>query len=494
MRLLKAVTISIVGVLIPAALVAQSVEDALRYSLQYPSFDPVSMVIPGVAHKTGFGAFQENPASMALFEKSFGSFSLSHRNVNEETGFLGINNSFDASQAAVGDLGLVYKVPTVRGSLVVGGGYSQSTDFNRAFSVDARNNRSTLTDFYNITADDALYNAAFNVYAVDWADVDSTFTESIFRIGFPVDGYPGINQDIEVKERGDIGEFSAFIATEFQPGLMVGASIGVITGSYNYDRQFLETDSFDDYNGNFIDTDGDGTGDTDIDRILSIDNIDAEITSFTARLGTVYRPTEHVQLGLSYQFKNTLNLDETYNTVISTTFDNGDNFEDEAPGEFSYKIERPARFNTGLSLVDLQGLTISASAEHVDYGDARLDFGGDDLEFQNSENDFIKSELRDVWNLRVGLEYKVNDQFTPRVGYAYYPSPQSNLDVDRRFFSGGFSAKISRNIWLDVGAQYSIWDDQNRLYFFDNGTDLQNEVITEDVRRLHVMGGLKIGF
>ncbi|MGK7368828.1 MAG: hypothetical protein ACNS64_01335, partial [Candidatus Halalkalibacterium sp. M3_1C_030] len=132
---------------------AQGANDVLRYSLQYPSYDPVSIVMPGVSSPTGFGAYQENPASMALFEEGFFSFGLSNRYVQEESSYLGTGSEFDDTQTNVGDIGLVYKVPTQRGRLVVGGGYSQTTDFNRALSVNARNNQSTITDFYNITAD-----------------------------------------------------------------------------------------------------------------------------------------------------------------------------------------------------------------------------------------------------------------------------------------------------------------------------------------------------
>lgn len=471
---------------------AQGANDVLRYSLQYPSYDPVSIVMPGVSSPTGFGAYQENPASMALFEEGFFSFGLSNRYVQEESSYLGTGSEFDDTQTNVGDIGLVYKVPTQRGRLVVGGGYSQTTDFNRALSVNARNNQSTITDFYNITADDSLFFAAFDAYAIDFATTDSSFNEtaSIFRIGIP---YFGINQNMELTERGVMGEYSAFIATEFQQNFMVGVSLGLINGSYNYRREFLESDTQNDYDFQFIDTDGDGVGETDIDNILSTDTIDATFTAFTARLGLLYQLSPNMNIGASYQFNGLLNIDEEYNTVITSTFDNGVVFEDDAPGSFSYKIKRPDRINLGVSFKDLNRFNISFSAEAVRYSQARIEFEeirlGDD---EDAINDTVESNFKDVFNIRAGLEYELNPFFTPRVGYAFFPSPQENANSERQFISGGFSARIFDNVKLDIGAQYSFWEDRNQLYSYFDGNNVVGEVAGEDVTRWNVMAGVKI--
>lgn len=472
---------------------AQGANDVLRYSLQYPSYDPVSIVMPGVSSATGFGAYQENPASMALFEEGFFSFSLSSRYVNEESSYLGTGSEFDDNQTNIGDIGFVYKVPTERGRLVIGGGYSQSTDFNRALSVNARNNQSTLTDFYNITADDSLFFAAFDTYAIDYATTDSSFNEtaSIFRIGFAQ--YPGINQNMEFTERGVMGDYSAFIATEFQENFMVGVSIGVISGSYEYRRDFLESDEQNDYNFQFIDTDGDGTGDTDIDNILSVDTISADFTAFTARLGLLYEVSPNISVGASYQLNNTLTIDEEYNTRITTTFDNGVIFEDDAPGNFSYKVKRPDRLNLGITFKEQDRFKASLAAEMVRYSQARIEFeeiqlGSD----EDSINNTIDSNFNDVFNLRAGLEFNVNPFFTPRFGYAYYPSPQEGTNNERQFVSGGFSAQVFDNVTFDLGVQYSFWEDQNQLYSYFDGNNIVGEVAGEDVTRWNVMAGIKI--
>jgi hypothetical protein len=476
-----------------SSLKAQNADDVLRYSLEYPSYDPVSLVMPAVSNSAGFGGFQDNPASMALVDNSFFSFDLSSRFVDETSKYLSNSSSFSDNQTSIGDLGFVYKVPTVRGSLVVGGGYSQTTDFNRALSASGRNGQSTITDFYNSSlASDSLFFAAFDVYAIDYATTDSSFanTSSIFRIGF--DQYPGINQDIEMTEKGSLGEYTAFLSTEVFKNFTIGGSVGYLNGTYSYQREFLESDRQNDYNAQFIDTDGDGNPETDIDQILSVSSIEADIKAFSARLGFIFEPVKQLSVGGSYEFPSTLNIDESYNTELITTFDNGVQFEDEAPGRFSYKVVRPQRLKGGFTVKSDNGLQLTASAEGVFYSDARIEF--DEIELNPEEsavNDVVRSNFNDVINLRAGLEYKVNDQFAPRIGYGYFPNPQEGNfggSGERQFLNGGFSAELTKGLMFDLGLQYSFWDDQNELYSTPN----VREVVREEVTRLHVMAGLRM--
>ena len=477
---------------------AQDETDVLRYNLQYPSYDPVTLVMPGVSSATGFGAYQENPASMAFFDKSFISFGLSGRQVSAEGAYLDNTTEFDDAQANVGEAGFVYKVPTLQGSLVIGGGYSQTTDFNQVLAINGRNEQSTLTDFYaSLPRTDPLNQAAFEAYAIE--DIETTGGDttsiSIFRLLPAGVDYPGINQIMEKTERGVLGEYSLFAATELQRNLMVGLSLGWTTGSYRQVREFLEDDRFNDYNDQFIDSDGDGNPDTDIASILSVRTIEADLNAFDARLGLVYRLTPNLQIGGSYHLRGAVQVDERFNTEITTRLDNGaEPFFGEDPGEFRYEVERPDRYNLGITLSDLSNLTISASAEAVRYSEARIEF--DELDLSSREsfiNDEVASSYQDVINLRAGLEYELNPMFTPRVGYAWYPSPKRNIRADRQFFSGGFSIKFLENASFDFGAQYALWEDEQVLYDYSLNGPLQSEIASENISRWNLMGSFKIG-
>src|SRR5699024_8406639 len=155
------------------------------------------------------------------------------------------------------------------------------------------------------------------------------------------------------------------IAAEVMKDLFRGATIGITSGQYRYERNFLESDRDNVYNNS--------SNNTDIDDILSYDTIEADMEAFNAQLGAIYQVSDQFNLGLSYEFPSRLRVNEKFNTVITTTFDNGDVEEADDPAEFTYDIIRPSRLKGGVTYTNQGGLTVSAMAEGVFYTDAEYD-------------------------------------------------------------------------------------------------------------------------
>jgi hypothetical protein len=494
---------------------AQNVGDILRYGLQYPEGDPVSMVMPGVSYATGFGAYQQNPASMAFFNGSFLTFGVGDRYVNENGFYITSHSNYSNNQFNVGDVGLAYKVPTKRGKLVIGLGYSQSQDFNRALSGHGYNGKTSLTDFWasKFSSND-LFNAAFDAFAIDDIyDNNGTLndqgkgqyqcSESIFTIPLisacndPSAFYPGINQRFNQTERGVLGEYSVFIATELLKNFEVGASIGVISGYYDYKRHFLESDIRNNYRDRLIVTTGNNMVDTtDVNNILTRNSIHDSFTAFSARLGFIYQISPHFNVGASYQFKNVLHIHDKYGTHIKNTMDDGTLFTGKNLGDFDYKITRPARLNVGITAKDFSGFTISVSGQRVAYTSGRIVFNGlSNKRQQNVINAGVDSTLTNVFNIRAGVAYQVNNNFTARIGYGHYPSPtkQNTIqtkDATRNFYSAGFTAHLSRNTTFNAAAQLGIWNDVDELYTTPFGT----EIVTSKIKHWNIMAGITYYF
>ncbi len=434
-------------------------------SEQGSAMDPVTLVMPGTAYAAGFGSFLDNPASAALFKTSFGEFGMAYTNVNESVNFLGNTRSLGDSQFNLSNAGFVYSFPTAQGSLVVGAGYNQHSVFNRAMGFRGRNEQTTITDMFK-TPGSTYADIAFNTFAIDYGDEFEDWDESIFRIGFNEYGdYLGIRQQGEIFESGYGGEYSFFAATEFQQDLMIGVSLGILNGRYTYDRLFQEVDNFNDYDSDLIDSSGDGQGDTDIDNILLQDKIRSSYTGFKLRAGAIYRLNEVVNIGASYTFGTRMEVTELFDARIRTTFDNGTVFDDELNSEFTYYIEMPARTSMGVSLNNMGPLTVSASAEYVDYASTRIDFrDGELFEDEIAENEFIEEAFRSVWNLRSGLELQLNDGFTLRGGYQHLPGKFREVSTDRNIFTFGSGIQISRDVALELGGSYSMWDEFSAVY------------------------------
>lgn len=88
LRIIKFFLFTAIIILVAGRASAQNPNNALLYSNQATLFgaqgsasDPVSIIMPGTAFKSGFGAFIDNPASMALHKRSFGEAGFSYRMV-----------------------------------------------------------------------------------------------------------------------------------------------------------------------------------------------------------------------------------------------------------------------------------------------------------------------------------------------------------------------------------------------------------------------------
>lgn len=438
---------------------------ANMFSDQGIAMDPVSIIMPGTAYAGGFGSFLDNPASAALHNQSFGQFGLAYTELKETTEFTNVSRLFNDHQFNLSNAGFVYSFPTAQGSLVVGAGYNQHTVFKRAIGFNGRNEQSTITDQFK-TPGSTYADIAFNTFATDYGDEFEDWDESIFRIGFNDFGdYLGVQQQGEIFESGYGGEYSFFAATEFQENLMIGVSLGVLNGQYKYDRLFQEVDNFNIYSSDFIDTNDDGTGDTDIDNILLQDQIRSTYTGLKLRAGIIYRLNEILNLGASYTLGTRMEVEEIFDANLQTTFDNGTTFEDELNSEFIYYVEMPSRTSLGFSLNDLDGITVSAAAEYVDYSGTRIDFNDGSLfEDEIAENDFIQNNFRSVWNLKGGIQFDVNDGFILRGGYSFLPSKFEDGTDDRSIFSFGTGIKVSTGIHLEIAAQYKYWDEVSSVY------------------------------
>lgn len=512
----RILTFTLIGFLVATVnqVTAQNPNNALLYSNQAVHFgdqgsanDPISVIMPGTGFKSGLGSFIDNPASLALYRDGFAEFGLSFRNVEENATYLGQSGSNDNQNNNFSNFGFLYSFPTVQGSFVVGAGYTQHTIFDRVLGFRARNSNSSITDKFK--ADGSPYQEiAFDTFATESGDGFEDWDESIFRIGFDNFGdYLGIRQQGEIIQNGYNGEYSIFFATEFQENIMVGASLGILTGRFNYSRIFQEIDEFNDYDSSdFIDSSGDGFGDTDIDRITLDDQVRSRYAGFRARVGTLYRVNDNVSVGASYAFPTTIEVDEIFDAEIVTRFDNGSEFSAITDSEFSYKIKYPSRVSLGLGINDIEGLSISLSTEYINYASTEIDFQESSLfEDELIENDFISDSYSSVWNIRAGVSYDFSKDLTVRAGYSFLPSRFLDGSDDRNIYAAGAGFSVTDNIRFEIAAQYTQWDETSSVYDYAQynysnlpdsapGVSFRSEEANRTVDRLNLLGTVRLKF
>ncbi len=452
--------------------------DALRYTQQYPLLDPASMAMGGAdaGLRAGAGSFLINPAAMALAKGNFYTIALGNREVSEDATFRGQTSGFNDNQTGISNIGFVFKAPTSVGSLVMGAGYAQTADFNRAWSVSAFNPNTSVTNFLLASPSDQYFGPGVDSYAIYDDETDGLFT-----VYDGAGGFRGAEQYAEYFERGQMGEYAIFLGTEFQKNLFVGFSVGLPAGQYAYRRDILEEDVENRY----------ATSPYDIGSVTVSDRIHASIRGFNARIGLLYTPVPGLNLGLSYTTRTRFEVEEDYRTRVETEFDsfdeNGDNqYWAQYDGEVSYRVLSPGRLNAGVSAT-FGALTVAASAERIHYGN--IDMSGFGVAGDRDERRAIQREFTDATNLRVGAGYRVG-QMTLKGGYGFNQSPSRVDALESQFLSGGLSVDLGNDMALEMGVQYLTRTDTQSLYRYG----AVNETVRSDVGRLHTMIGLKVGF
>ena len=494
---------------------AQYSFDALRLATQVPGQDAHSIALgsSSVSQFQGFGSWVINPAVAAKMPSSSFSFGLGVRDVTQESTFIDQQRSFDDNQTGISHIGFSYKVPTVVGSLVFGGGYVQTADFNSAFTINAFNDFTSRT--YQFLTD---YNSdiAFNTFAIDDFNGDLS---SVFEFG----GFMGVDQYAETTRRGQSGEYSLFLATEFQQDFFVGLSFGIPVSSTLFEQFFIETTPLD-RSGRPFYTGDQNSGSYNIDRVLFEEKIKVNAVGLNAKVGLLYSGLDWLDFGASYATGTRWNVEERFDSFIHTRFqdvvtldgqvrtdDDGGTFgphlNDELSGEYNYRVRTPSRIHIGASTKNLPFVNLSASAERINYSSIRLrDFDTIDREIEIQENNFINENFNDVWNFRAGASITLFETIEPRIGWSLMSNPISYIEKnDRHFLGAGLGIGLNQDITLDLALQYGFWETTEDLYYVDASTgiivDQQTnapvtfiETADQKVDRFHAMIGITFRF
>ncbi|QXD14630.1 outer membrane protein transport protein [Rhodocaloribacter litoris] len=486
---------------------AQTGEDILRFTARFPGVGPVmtGMGGAGVAGVDDFSALFLNPAGLAYFRTSAVSGSLASLSTEEEGVFRvpGTRNALsnDISDTQMGHLAYVYRFPTRRGSLAFGVALGQVNTFERDLLFEGRNPSNSITDFFmplpgefTLEEDEQglfpvftrdLSFIAFETFAID-LDPD------LVQAGDPVPFVPAVTRGTvaqvgSVTETGSMRELNFGGAFEAARDVMVGLSVNIPFGTYHFLRVFEEED---------IDNANDGTGGTtDFDFLRFEERFRSELVGVNVRAGVTARLAPQVRVGFTVETPTRYDVDEEFDTLLETFFDNGDVFvygdearEDAGSGVFEYDIVTPWRLGAGLT-VENAGFTLSADAEFVDWSQMELEADG--FSFAD-ENRRIRRAYDAVVNARLGVAYTLG-AFVLRGGFAYQPDPRTaddEVDRDRLFYAAGFGYRVNEQFQLDFGWMQERFDDQYRPYV--EVTDAP--VVDEQVVRNRFVLGVKVSF
>lgn len=182
----------------------------------------------------------------------------------------------------------------------------------------------------------------------------------------------------------------------------------------------------------------------------------------------LYQPLQQLRIGFSYTLPTRIEVEERFDGRIFSTFDNGVNFDDSIRGQFQYALTYPGRVSAGLSYSIGNNWTVALSADRVNYSELEIDFQDETLfDLQQSENTFITQNFAEgAMGYRVGVIYQKADEITIHAGYGMQQSALQTGEDSKHLFSIGTSLPMGGPWQLDLGLQYSIFDQQSVLYTY----------------------------
>jgi long-subunit fatty acid transport protein len=432
--------------LFTGSLGAQTRDDAIRLSTLSSNIGARGLgmggAYTGVAND--FSALFWNPAGLVQLRTSEFNVGLSVNDFANNTTFFGTPTSESSNATHLNSLGLVYPIPTKRGSAVIAFGYTRSADYNGVRGFAGFNPLSSIVQSWAPNGTEAppestmaeylfLANARPNADTTRWF-FDSPINDSLQQSGTILEG-------------GGLDFWSFGGALDISKNVSLGLTLTYVSGSYRYDRDYRETDLLNIYGARYP---------WDVNTITSTEYIESNIAGFNALIGLMYREPEKFRLGFNIRTPMWLNIRETFGIKASSEFHNLDKFTYSGDDATEYDVHTPWVFSGGGSLT-IGNLLLAADGDLIDWTSA---------EFKNAptavldENKSLRTDMRTTVNYRLGAEYDLMGiGVRLRGGFGVTQSPYKSDDAsfDQKRLTAGAGVLLGESAMLDFAYARTWW-------------------------------------
>ena len=431
-------------------LTAQSTYDAVRIVEWETGFGTRALAMGGAytAVANDYSGIYFNPAGLASMKTSQFYGELTHLRFNNQATFQGTPTDALERFTSLGSIGIGMKLPTTRGSFVIGFGYNRVKEFDSILRFRGYNPLSNGLEF-------ELEDDAGNV------DV------------YPFDQF--VEQEERVSDEGGLNQWTIGAGIALSPALDMGVSVDFWRGRNNYQLTFVQKDVdniYTQYPGNFY-------------QYTYKEGIQSDYSATGLKFGLIMKMGQAIRLGATLGLPVTFTVSESYYADDELIFDDG--FSDAAEldrGEFKYKVRTPFYADGGIALQN-KFITLAASVRFRDWTQTRfvIPEGGlsdPDYAYFSDQNLRFQEEYRATMEYRFGGELRFNQGATVlRGGYMYLPSPLKGAtqQMGKQVYTAGVGIQLDEYVRLDVTAMRSQWERESEDELTPGGT-LEN--ITAD--------------
>ena len=458
---------------------AQNYTDALLLSEPglYSDARALSMGNSYTGLSNDYSAVFFNPAGLGQIKKMGMSLSFDMNSFGNKSSFFSNDNNSSQSTFNFSQLGLVFPVPTVQGSLVFAIGYNRNKEFNSLTKFSGFNNGdNSFIRYLSLDNNDVPYNLFLSYPLYDNQNNYIKDTTDIFG---------NLNQSGNIKAKGRLSSWSFASSIEVAKDLFIGATFDILSGNYKRDRKYYEDDTKNIYTG-LLDP-GEPTT-NDFQTFYLNDIIDWDLSGWDFKLGMLYNWKDYFRFGADIKFPSHYTIKESYYISTYSEFGSGTRYDFSNTDNVEYKIQTPYEYSLGASISENM-FTVSAGIKIIDY--TQMEFtDGFDKQYRIEKNAEIEDLFRLAPSYNIGIEAEIPKlPLTVRIGGIYIKSPYSDdpTDFDKKYITAGFGVMLGNNMRIDVGYAYGWWKDVIDNY------DSNVSRINQDINVNNLVLNLKTG-
>jgi len=483
---MKKLSLLFIGVLSMSFAHAQDLTDAVRYSLDEVQGTARFRALSGAFGALGgdLSAISINPAGAAIFNRSYGSFSLSNLNTNNDVSYFNEFTNTSESKFDLNQLGATFVFNSTDQNspwrkLVLSINYDKLSDFDNNWYAVGFNTTSIGNYFLGYAQGLRLDEiSAFPGENLEdaYAEIGSVFGYGNQQAFLGYESYilePFANtddntsyssniaqgtfdQDYTYSSRGYNGKLSFNIASQFQENLYLGLNLN--SHFIDYDRYTYLYEFNSNPSSNAI----------AVNEVGFENNLHATGTGFSFQLGAILKLSDEFRAGLSYNSPTWFRISEETTQYLATVRTEGGSnitqtIDPNTVNVFpDYKLQTAGKMTGSLAYIFGEDGLISFDYSRKDYGNTKFKPTSDS--YFASQNNLMSDALKSASTYRFGGEYRYK-QISFRGGYRFEESPYEDDTFygDLTGFSLGLGYSFG-NFKVDLAFDQSDRSVFNRLY------------------------------
>ncbi|WP_417213989.1 OmpP1/FadL family transporter [Bizionia sp.] len=464
---------------------AQDISDALRYSQDNVQGTARYRALSGAFGALGgdMSAISINPAGSAVFTSGHISMSLSNIYTKNKTSFYdgyseSTESNFDLNQTGAAFVFNTTNPNSILKKFTIAAAYDKISDYDNNWFAFGNNQNRSIGSYFEGYANglrlDEISAFPDESYSQAYREIGSTYGYGNQQAFLGYESYilepltddddntiyasniaPGeYYQEYSYASRGYNGKFTFNAGAQLGEKLYLGLNLN--SHFINYDRSTYLYES----NNNVGST---------VNRVRFENNIYTTGSGFSFQIGTIYKVTESLRAGLSYNSPTWFTINEESSQYVSTVRQDGGDTVSQVVNPYitniypSYRLQSPGKFTGSLAYVFGNFGLISFDYSLRDYGSTKFKPSSDP--YFRSENNRMSNLLTTASTYKVGGEYKLN-RLSLRAGYRFEESPYKNgsFEGDLSGYSLGLGYNFGNSTKLDLTYDQANQTNETQLY------------------------------